>query len=412
MDNAPPTSHRVTEVYKWHKEKRLLLAEPFQRKPVWTLNNKSYLIDTIINGLPIPEIYLQVKTDIEGNTKYIVVDGQQRIRAILEFLDGEYSLLEEDNGEFGGKEFSELPDKIKQDLWNYGLIVRELKTNIESEIRDIFKRLNKNVVPLNRQELRNAIFGGHFLKLMNELAEDDFWAENKIVSPNDIKRMIDTEFISELFIGMIHGVQTKNPEILDKFYGMYDKDFSEKEDMKKRFLRTQLIIDDIFEEDLRPSRWHNKADFYSLFLCLDSLLQEYVIPQEKYPEIKKGVEDFIFDVYHDLGSYETTLTKNYYENVIEHSTNKEQRQKRINLLRQIIIPFLVPKDSRRNFTEEERRIFWYLCTNKECAICKKNVEWKDYELDHKFPFAKGGKTCLENAQITHKICNASKSDKV
>ncbi len=84
MFNLPPTTHRITEFVKWSKEGSLIIAPPFQRKPVWTDRNKSYLIDSILNNYPVPELYIQVKTDSEGNSEYIIVDGQQRIRSILE----------------------------------------------------------------------------------------------------------------------------------------------------------------------------------------------------------------------------------------------------------------------------------------------------------------------------------------
>ena len=105
MDNAPPTTHRITEFHKWKKEGSLIINPPFQRKPVWSQKNRSYLIDTILSGLPVPEVYIQIKTDKDGNTKQIVVDGQQRIRSILDFIEGEYEILEEESLEFGGKEF-------------------------------------------------------------------------------------------------------------------------------------------------------------------------------------------------------------------------------------------------------------------------------------------------------------------
>ena len=105
MPNLPPTTHRISEFHKWNMEKSLELHPPFQRKPVWSSSNKSYLIDTILHDLPVPEIYIQVKTDKEGNTKYIVVDGQQRIRSILEFIDGEYNILEEESQDFGDRIF-------------------------------------------------------------------------------------------------------------------------------------------------------------------------------------------------------------------------------------------------------------------------------------------------------------------
>lgn len=411
MDIGKASHQKISWFSQRDKEGSLELAPPFQRKPVWSINNKSYLIDTIINRLPIPEIYMQIKTDDEGNTNYIIIDGQQRLRAVLEFLNGEFTILESDNSKYGGKEFKDLPTGIKQEIWNYDFVVREITTLNDEEVRHIFQRLNKNVVPLNRQELRNATYIGEFMKLMTELSEEDeFWIDNKIVSANDVKRMINSEFVSELFIGMIHGVQQKNQDLLDKFYRMYDENFEDKEEWKKRFLRIQLIINDIFEEDLRPYKWHTKNDFYTLFLTMNGLIDEYIIPSDKYQDIKKALGDFIFDVYRDVGSYETTMAKEYYENVVEHTTNKEQRQKRINVLRQIIIPFLIARDSKRLFTEEERRTFWHLNNDKICALCNEKLEWKDYELDHITPHSKGGKTCFDNAQMTHKSCNASKSD--
>ena len=191
MDNAPPTTHRISELYKWYKEGCLELKPPFQRKPVWSEKNRSYLIDTILNGYPVPEIYLQVVTDSSGNTKYFVVDGQQRVRAILEFLEGEYEIMESESPTFGGKEFKDLSDGSKKDFWDYPLVTRELKTSREDEVRIVFKRLNRYVVPLNKQELRNATFRGEFIELIKGLANDDYWADNKIVTAADIRRMRD-----------------------------------------------------------------------------------------------------------------------------------------------------------------------------------------------------------------------------
>ena len=56
MDDAPPTQHRITEFHRWETEGMLEIAPPFQRKPVWSIKNKSYLIDTILKRLPIPEL--------------------------------------------------------------------------------------------------------------------------------------------------------------------------------------------------------------------------------------------------------------------------------------------------------------------------------------------------------------------
>jgi len=416
MPNAPGTPFRIAQYYQWYKGNQLELAPPFQRKPVWSIRNKSFLIDTILNDLPIPEVYMQVKTDKDGNTKYIVVDGQQRMRAILEFIDGEYSLLEDQCPTHADREFEDLPDGVKQEFWNYGIVTRELQTNSLEEVKNIFIRLNKYVVPLNPQELRNATYGGHFITLVNSIADkDDFWVENKIVTPNDIKRMKDAEFISELFIGMIDGIQQKNQNDIDNFYQRHDQTLPNKEARRKEFAAIERKIEEIFDHDLVKTRWRGKVDFYSFFLAVYELSRAYYFPPERYDEMKACLVKFAFEVDKHVKQSEKTsddpLVREYVENVEKRTTHRATRQKRYEIVRSLMIPFLIAKDKRRDFNEEERRIVWAISEDKKCAVCGKKVEWEDYQLDHKKSFSKGGKTELKNSQITHRSCNVKKSNK-
>ena len=77
-------------------------------------------------------------------------------------------------------------------------------------LRKIFARLNRNVVALNEQELRNATYWGPFIKTIQSIADDDsFWSESGVFSAKDHRRMIDHEFISQLAVAFLHGVQNK-----------------------------------------------------------------------------------------------------------------------------------------------------------------------------------------------------------
>lgn len=409
MDNAPPTTKRITELYKWHKENRLELHPPFQRKPVWSRKNQSFLIDTILNGLPVPEVYIQVKTDTKGNTKYIVVDGQQRINSIVQFIEGEYILEEDESENFGGKGFTDLSDGHKTDFWDYSIVTRELKTSSEEEVRAIFTRLNKYVIRLNPQELRNATYTGHFIHLMNKLSEDPFWADNRIVSPSDIKRMLDAEYISEIFVGLIAGFQNKKLT-LDNYYQLYDDKFDDKESKEREFLKILTLIQEIFG-DLRPTIWRGKSDFYSLYLSLAELSKEYIIPTEKYAEIKIKLNQFEDKILTEGEASKDSDVREYSKIRTKGSSDLNSRKKRNEILRKLIIPYLIAKDPKRNFTNEERIIAWHLSKDKICAVCKKTVEYGDYELDHIKPHSKGGKTSIANSQITHEKCNASKGGK-
>ena len=80
-------------------------------------------------------------------------------------------------------------------FFQYEICVRFLYTEDSREVEDVFKRLNKFAMPLKAQELRNATYHGAFTKLSEQLADDDYWAVNRVVSPAAIRRMADIEMI-------------------------------------------------------------------------------------------------------------------------------------------------------------------------------------------------------------------------
>ena len=409
MNNALPTTHRTTEFHKWDKEGRMELMPPYQRKPVWSLRNKSYLIDTILHSLPVPEIYLQINTDTTGNTKYGVVDGQQRIRAILEFIEGAYAILEDQSKEFGGKRFADLDDDEKTKFWDYQLVVRELKTSSEEEIREIFQRLNKYSVPLNPQELRHSTYTGDFIKLVEELGVHPFWIDNKILSPSSIRRYKDAEFVSELLIGTWEGVQQQDSKNLDRFYQKYDARFRDRDRWQKHFIYTMLLIQDIFGVGkLRGTHWNKKIDFYALFITISELLKSHNIPISNRQKIKEELVEFRRCVNVQKENATSKPVRDYFETIHGAVGNKDKREKRTRILKDLLMPYLIAKDPQRSFTREQIQYVWDKKRDKLCGVCGKSVEWQEYECDHILPHTNGGMTAVENARITHRSCNRSR----
>src|SRR5207249_10762674 len=82
--------HSTEQTISWfrdrYREGSLEIRPPYQRKPVWVGRQKCYLIESILMGLPVPEIYVQQTTSADGSTTYAIVDGQQRIRTVLQFI--------------------------------------------------------------------------------------------------------------------------------------------------------------------------------------------------------------------------------------------------------------------------------------------------------------------------------------
>ena len=89
-----PKQYSINDFRAWYERKELILSPKFQRRRVWSEKAKSYLIDTILRGLPIPPVFIREKIDIDiSKSIREVIDGQQRLRAILDFLSDGFKVL-------------------------------------------------------------------------------------------------------------------------------------------------------------------------------------------------------------------------------------------------------------------------------------------------------------------------------
>ena len=273
-----------------HRNGELDMKPPFQRNPVWVTKQKSYLIDSILNGYPIPEVYMQEVVDEGGNSKHIVVDGQQRIRAVLEFVAGEFGMDPKDSPSFADMTFEDLTKEQKQTIFGYNFVIRVIPDLPDEQIREIFQRLNKNVVSLNAQELRQATYWGQFISTMNEISNLTAWSDMGLFTPNDIRRMLDVEYISELATAFLHGVQNKKAK-LDYYYQLYEEEFDEANKVKDAFESVLGEITKILPE-LRKTRWNKKSDFYTLFLVFASNHQSLPLSRDSRPRAAQFLLEF------------------------------------------------------------------------------------------------------------------------
>jgi hypothetical protein len=279
MDSSA-TNQKISWFRKEEAAGTLDLSPNFQRRPVWTDEQASFLIDTILNSLPIPEIYVRSSSSPKGETKYEIVDGQQRIRAILLFGSNDLELQGDEVGaKWIGKTFDDLTDAEKTSFWDYKIVVRDVSGATDLEIRDLFKRLNIHSVVLNDQELRHARFSGRFIKAMESLADDEWWLDSRIVNVRQIRRMEDVEFISELFVGVIAGPQDKKKS-LDEYYTNFDALMPLESEWCQSFQETRDLIESLLSvEEIRS--WSGKSDFYSLFLALGGLTEKKLTSKQR-----------------------------------------------------------------------------------------------------------------------------------
>ncbi|MDH2314001.1 DUF262 domain-containing protein [Methylobacterium brachiatum] len=292
-DNFLHTTHRTVAWFKkTASDGQLLLKPPFQRNMVWTDQQKSYLIETILKALPIPELYMQDVGDETGLEKHVLVDGQQRIGAVLEFLEGEYSLGgDEIERKYKGLKFEDLEPEIKKGIYSYKFVVRILPPLDDEEVRRIFARINKNAASLNDQEIRNATYWGKFISTIQKIVDDDdFWSEFGVFSANDHRRMLDHEFVSELAVAYLHGPQNKKDR-LDSYYLIYEEEFPDQERLKNDFYRTTSEIRQIFS-DLKVRRWKKKSDFYTMFLGIAKYANELPWSSDKRDAVRNRILEF------------------------------------------------------------------------------------------------------------------------
>jgi Protein of unknown function DUF262 len=246
---------------------QLDLAAEFQRNSVWPRAAKAYLIDTIIANKPIPQIFMQRHTSAQtGRPAYRVIDGQQRLRAVFEFLDDSYALTKTSGKKLEKRKFSALPERLRDQILNYDFVVEELSGYTDRDIKDLFVRMNKYVVRLSPQELRHAREEGAFYDFVERIGAWDIWRERKIFTPTQLARMRAVEFAAELTILLIEGPQDKK-EAIDLYYGEYQKSFKDGAAVERK-LKIYLDWIESALPDLERSRFRKPVDLYSLIGAL------------------------------------------------------------------------------------------------------------------------------------------------
>ncbi len=271
------TTHPISDIRDWSKAGTLILQPDYQRREVWGPAAKIMLIDSILSEIPMPKIFVSshIKND---KTVRAVIDGQQRITAILAFLANEFALASPYTGPFVGKYFDQLPEEVRHDvILAYEMDFNEAKGLSDVELREVYSRVNKYLVALNRQELRKADYPGAFLEASEILTNHEFLDDSGIFTAASRRRSLDVEFVSELLGGLVLGVSERK-DAIDYCYQKYSTwDPAERDAVVKMFNEILDDISTIFPADgfpIKKTRWKQKADFYSLFFAIAELRKE------------------------------------------------------------------------------------------------------------------------------------------
>lgn len=268
MKNFDTRAYSVADFLEWHGNNLLELSPDFQRRTVWSEKAKSYLIDTIVRGRPIPKILISQKLRGSRNVR-VVVDGQQRLRAILEFINGDFAISRAHNAAMAGVRFPTMPNADKNEFLQYELGVDLLFDTKYENLLDIFARINSYTVSLNNQEKLNAKYLGYFKQTAFELGYRyvDYFLRGSVLSKAKVTRMGEAELASDLLVALADKVQTNKS--MESFYKKYEDDPGQLELARKRFDATMSYIGAIYPpEELAGTNWSRVHLFYTLFTAI------------------------------------------------------------------------------------------------------------------------------------------------
>jgi hypothetical protein len=262
------SSFTVAEYCSQMTDNKIIVNRDYQRSAkVWPPAARSYLIDTILLGFPIPKLSLYQRTDLKSRqTIEEVVDGQQRSEAIFAFYKDEYRIS--GKSQFSGKKFSQLDEEIQARFLDYQLSVDVFVGATERDIRQVFRRINSYTVPLNKQEYRHATYQGAFKWFIVDLTEQyaQLLKDIGVFNESQLSRMRDAELLSEVIMAVSNGITSASQNKIDTFYEEHDQNFSDGEEMADHLSHALTYI--AGWRHLHRSSIMKPYNFYSLILAV------------------------------------------------------------------------------------------------------------------------------------------------
>jgi hypothetical protein len=418
---APPAKRKIRTQPRdpvidllWHQAKDgdLILQPEFQRYFVWDNAKSSRLIESVLLDVPLPTIYLVEEED----GKESVIDGQQRLTSFFKFLDGELPL----SGlrilpELNGKRFADLDAESKRRFKKATLRTITIQNDSNPNLRfEIFERLNTGSVALNDQELRNCIYRGEYNDLIRSLANDpDFRFITGINKPE--KRMRDVQLVLRS-AGFYHASYLKYAPPMTAFLNnemeryrnisALDADEYRREFKKSVSLIRSMLGTNAFKryymgrEGHQNGHWETKKFNASLYDILMWGFTQYRDKSQVFPYLDRLREGLI-----DL----MTTDQEFIDSIELSTSSKNAVHKRFDKWR-ITMADVVgsPQNELRCFTREVKEgLYERDATFRICGQRINDVD--DSAVDHIAQYWTGGKTIPENARLTHRYCNVSRS---
>ncbi len=265
----------VAEYVKQMQTGDIKVNKDYQRSSVvWPAAARSYLIDTLIHGYPVPKLSLYQKTDLRTRTTIKeIVDGQQRSQAIRDFFEN--NLRISGHSEFRGKTFEQLAPEVQERFLTYAITVDLFAAATDVEIREVFRRINSYNVPLNPAEKRHATWQGEFKWFIVMLCEQyaQTLKDLGIFSEPQLARMYDAALFSEVCRTLTHGIDHASESKLEGLYREYDSEFAVGEQLTGVIRVAMEVL--IALRELHRSPLYKPYNVYSLITAIAHVTRRF-----------------------------------------------------------------------------------------------------------------------------------------
>ena len=253
------TNPTIADIYQLIDEGKLILRPDFQRKFVWTHEHQEEFIDTVINGLPFPEIYV-CEGDIDVKkmrTTRNVIDGQQRLTTIRNYIEGKH-----EKKPVKITKYEDLTNSQKQDFLSYQVVMRDIGKVDEETTREIFRRINLTKFKLDDIEIHNAVYDGEFIQAAKTVLDNIELKKYGVLKESEFTRMADLHFILLVMSTLEKGGYFAQDREVEPMVAGLNDEYPNKDHMIALLTKVFATINDL---DLNlDSMWFRKSNFFTL----------------------------------------------------------------------------------------------------------------------------------------------------
>lgn len=268
------TNPTIADVYQQIEEERLILRPDFQRKFVWTTDHQESFIETILQGLPFPEVYIcsgDVDVKKLRTTKY-VIDGQQRLTTIRNYIEGKHEKKLKKI-----ERFEKLPEADQRSFLSYQMVIRDIGKVDDTTIKEIFRRINLTKFKLDDIEIHNAVYDGDFIQTAKDILNAIDLSEYGVFRESEFSRMGDLHFMLLVMATLENGGYFAQDKEVESKVSEFNDEYPSKNHIFSKLTRAFAVISEL---DLpKDSMWFRKGNFFTLVVeiafNLDSVPKDF-----------------------------------------------------------------------------------------------------------------------------------------